>query len=106
PRCGAYEPQVRAALGLARVPQKPAEAETACQEQVHGGLRCQLVYQNPSGIIDYLSMKYFLPSLLVSAGLVLAQSKPAAPQLEHVFDLHLQLGKPTDVGKTGPAGNR
>lgn len=51
-------------------------------------------------------MKNFFPCFLLSASLVLAQSKPAAPKLEHVFDLHLQLGKATDVGKVSPAGNR
>ena len=51
-------------------------------------------------------MKYFVPCLFFSASLLLAQSKPAAPKLEHVFDLHLQLGKPTDVGKVGPSGSR
>jgi uncharacterized protein DUF3237 len=51
-------------------------------------------------------MKTFFPCLLLSASLMMGQAKPAAPKLEHVFDLHLQLGKPTDVGKVGPAGNR
>jgi hypothetical protein len=41
-----------------------------------------------------------------SAGLLFSQSKLPAPQLDHVFDLHLQLSKPTDVGQTGPAGLR
>jgi hypothetical protein len=35
-----------------------------------------------------------------------AQSKLHAPKLDPVFDLHLQLAKPTDVGQTGPAGLR
>ncbi len=37
---------------------------------------------------------------------MLAQSKPAPPKLDLVFNLHLELGKPTDVGKIGPAGSR
>ena len=47
--------------------------------------------------------------LLVSclcAGWLAAQSKPSPPKLDHVFDLHLQLAKPTDVGQIGPAGAR
>jgi hypothetical protein len=28
------------------------------------------------------------------------------PKLDHVFDLHLQLSKPTDVGQTSAAGLR
>jgi Protein of unknown function (DUF3237) len=32
--------------------------------------------------------------------------KPEPPKLEHAFDLHLELGKATDVGKAGPAGLR
>ena len=39
-------------------------------------------------------------------GLLPAQSKLAPPKLDPVFDLHLQLGKATDVGQTGPAGLR
>jgi len=35
-----------------------------------------------------------------------AQSKLHAPKLDPVFDLHLQLAKPIDVGQTGPAGLR
>ena len=38
--------------------------------------------------------------------MLLGQSKPAAPKLDLVFDLHLDLGKPTDVGQIGPAGAR
>jgi hypothetical protein len=34
------------------------------------------------------------------------QSKPLVPKLDAVFDLHLQLAKPTDVGTVGPAGMR
>ena len=52
-------------------------------------------------------MKYLtITALLLSSGCLSAQSKPVPPKLEHVFDLHLQLGKPTDVGKVGPEGNR
>jgi hypothetical protein len=40
------------------------------------------------------------------AGLLSAQSKLPAPKLDHVFDLHLRLSKPTDVGQTSPAGLR
>lgn len=36
----------------------------------------------------------------------IAQSKMGPPKLDAVFDLHLQLGKPTDVGTVGPAGMR
>ena len=35
-----------------------------------------------------------------------AQSQLPAPKLDSVFDLHLQLSKPTDVGQTLPAGLR
>lgn len=44
--------------------------------------------------------------LCVCAGMMPAESKPAAPKLDLVFNLHLELGKPTDVGQTGPAGMR
>jgi uncharacterized protein DUF3237 len=44
--------------------------------------------------------------LCLCAGLLPAESKPVAARLEPVFNLHLQLGKPTDVGQIGPAGNR
>jgi len=37
-------------------------------------------------------------------GLLSAQSRLPPPKLDPVFDLHLQLSKPTDVGQTGPAG--
>jgi hypothetical protein len=40
------------------------------------------------------------------AGLLSAQSKLPAPKLDPVFDLHLKLDKPTDVGQAGPAGMR
>lgn len=40
------------------------------------------------------------------SGLLSAQSKLPAPKLDPVFDLHLELSKPTDVGQTGPAGLR
>ena len=53
-------------------------------------------------------MKFFVLFAigLVVAGLVSAQSKMPPPKLDHVFNLHLQLGKPADVGPIGPAGNR
>src|SRR6202171_2713753 len=47
-----------------------------------------------------------LATLCLGAGLLPAQSKPAPPKLDLVFDLHLDLGKPTDVGQIGPAGAR
>src|ERR1700688_4962990 len=47
-----------------------------------------------------------LLALVLCSGLLSGQSKAPAPQLEPVFDLHLQLSKPTDVGQTGPAGLR
>ena len=42
----------------------------------------------------------------VLGALLHAQSKPVLPRLEPAFNLHLELGKPTDVGKTGPLGLR
>ena len=47
-----------------------------------------------------------LPGLCLGASLLCGQTKPAPPKLEYAFDLHLQIGKPVDVGKTGPAGLR
>jgi hypothetical protein len=47
-----------------------------------------------------------LSVLCLCAGLLPAESNPAAPKLDLVFDLHLELGKPTDVGQIGPAGSR
>jgi hypothetical protein len=44
--------------------------------------------------------------LCLGAGLLPGESKPAAPKLDLVFNLHLELGKPTDVGQIGPAGSR
>src|SRR5713101_195893 len=38
------------------------------------------------------------------AGLLPGQAKP--PKLDLAFELHLELGKPTDVGQIGPAGSR
>ena len=37
-------------------------------------------------------------------GLLPGQAKP--PKLDLAFELHLELGKPTDVGQIGPAGSR
>jgi hypothetical protein len=57
-------------------------------------------------------MKLVLRTLALGLGASLlcaqlcAQSKPPAPKLDHVFDLHLQLSKPTDVGQTSSAGLR
>ena len=45
-------------------------------------------------------------ALGLCAGLLSAQSKLPSPKLDPVFDLHLQLSKPIDVGQTGPAGLR
>ncbi len=47
-----------------------------------------------------------IASILLSAAVSLAQSKPTAPKLDLAFDLHLELGKPVDVGKIGSVGNR
>jgi len=51
-----------------------------------------------------------LPRILLACclctSLLPGQSKTAPPTLDPVFDLHLQLGKPTDVGQIGPAGAR
>lgn len=51
-------------------------------------------------------MTIAIGSLCLSACLLLAASKPSPPKLEPAFDIHLQVGKPTDVGHTGPAGLR
>jgi len=53
-----------------------------------------------------LNLLRVVPALCLSAGLLLAESNPVPPKLDLVFNLHLELGKPTDVGKIGPAGNR
>ena len=45
-------------------------------------------------------------ALVLSAALLSGQTKPASPKLDPVFDLHLQLSKPTDVGQTSAAGLR
>lgn len=45
-------------------------------------------------------------SVTLSVALLCGQSKPVTAKIEPVFDLHLQLGKPVDVGKIGPAGTR
>ncbi len=55
--------------------------------------------------IDAKLVKIFLAGCVVT-GLLLGESKPAPPKLDHVFDLHLELAKPTDVGQIGPAGLR
>jgi len=44
-------------------------------------------------------------SLVLAAGALPAQ-KLGPPKLDHVFDLHLQLGKPQDVGTVSSAGMR
>jgi hypothetical protein len=59
-------------------------------------------------------MKTTVRSLLIlSAGIlgasvssVYAEQKPEPPRLDLAFDLHLELGKPMDIGKIGPAGMR
>jgi hypothetical protein len=51
------------------------------------------------------SLRLF-PLFCLGAGVLAGQSKPAPPKLDLVFDLHLDLGKPTDVGQIGPAGAR
>jgi hypothetical protein len=48
----------------------------------------------------------FMFALGLCAGLLPAQSRPPVPKLDPVFDLHLQLSGPTDVGQVGPAGLR
>jgi hypothetical protein len=45
-------------------------------------------------------------ALGLCSGLLTAQSKLPPPKLDPVFNLHLQLSKPTDVGQTSPAGLR
>src|SRR5258705_11881816 len=61
-------------------------------------------------LIDYVAMKLNLLRVVAALywlpGLMWSQSKPAPPKLDLVFNLHLELGKPTDVGKIGPAGSR
>jgi hypothetical protein len=47
-----------------------------------------------------------IATVCLFAGLLLGQSKPVTLKVEPAFDLHLELGKPTDVGLTGPAGLR
>jgi hypothetical protein len=47
-----------------------------------------------------------LSVLCLCTGLLPGELKPAAPKLDLVFNLHLELGKPTDVGQIGPAGSR
>jgi hypothetical protein len=53
-------------------------------------------------------MKHFtvFGMCFVAAGVLAAQSKVPPPKLDLVFDLHLQLAKPTDIGQIGPAGTR
>src|ERR1700686_4702396 len=62
--------------------------------------RLNAIYQ------EEVNMKLRVFSVLLCAGLLHGESKPAAPKLDLVFDLHLELGKPTDVGQIGPAGSR
>lgn len=49
-------------------------------------------------------MKLLLGIAGLCAALMCAQ--PAPPRLDLAFDLHLDLGKPIDVGKIGSIGNR
>jgi hypothetical protein len=51
-------------------------------------------------------MKKTLLALLSALAFAAAQPKPSAPKLDHVFDLRLQLSKPTDVGAAAPGGLR
>jgi Protein of unknown function (DUF3237) len=44
--------------------------------------------------------------MVLGAGLLPAQSKPPVAKLDPVFDLHLQLSGPTDIGQIGSAGLR
>ena len=43
---------------------------------------------------------------ILGASLSSAEQKPEPPKLDLAFDLHLDLGKPMDIGKIGPAGMR
>jgi hypothetical protein len=55
------------------------------------------------------SFTKFLPALLalcLTTGPVTGQPKSELPKLDAVFDLHLEVGKPIDVGRIGPAGMR
>ncbi len=45
-------------------------------------------------------------AMVLGAGLLPSQSKPPVPKLDPVFDLHLQLSGPTDIGQIGSAGLR
>ena len=47
-----------------------------------------------------------IATLCLFTGVLLGQSKPVQLKVEPVFDLHLQLSGPVDVGQTGPAGLR
>jgi len=42
----------------------------------------------------------------VANGSLLGEQKPEAPKLDLAFDLHLDIGKPMDVGNIGTAGLR
>src|SRR6202035_3549579 len=55
------------------------------------------------------SLAKFLPALLalcLTTCPVTGQPKSELPKLDAVFDLHLEVGKPIDVGRIGPAGVR
>ena len=45
-------------------------------------------------------------TLCLLTGVLLGESKPTPLKLDPAFDLHLELGKPIDVGQIGPAGAR
>lgn len=47
-----------------------------------------------------------LAAMLVASAATLPAQKLGPPKLDHVFDLHLQLGKPQDVGTVSAAGMR
>jgi len=42
----------------------------------------------------------------LSGGLLWSQAKSGPPKLDLAFDLHLDLGKPVDVGRVSAAGDR
>jgi hypothetical protein len=51
-------------------------------------------------------MKPIVTLCLLTAGVLLGESKPAPPKLDAAFDLHLELSKPIDVGQTGTGSVR
>ena len=60
-----------------------------------------------SGAVAMLTLTMSLCAALgFSTAMLSAQSKLPAPKLEPAFEIHLALGKPTDVGNTTAAGMR